>query len=503
MEMQSQAYCGNTYALDDVVPSAGSHSRIRRSSPVYHLFFTRLSHCDRGEIPRHRPSPSRRLMMASFASSVLQRFKWIFSARSSMAAVAHTFAARGLVTLINVINGVLVARALAPAGRGEQTALILWPEVLCGLCTLGIPAALRYSIRRSVKDTAPLFTVALVYGVALGCVATAIGVAFIPLWLHGYSEGTVRFAQMLMIFAPAIMVGVVYQAFLEARADFRTSNFILYAGPCLTLMILIALLISRQATPRLTSLAYLLPTVVLTAFRAHSFRRFIVLRFAFLRFSKRLLSYGIPAFGIDVLRTLSTQVDQALVIRLLTASELGLYTVALSASRLLSIVQASLSTVLLPRASGLALEEALPLIGRAARLTFAITGCCAVLAAITFPFLIPRLYGAAFLPAVPIAQVLTAEVTIADLTYILAQAFLTSGRPGIVSILQGVGLAAALPLMLMLIPRFGLLGAALSLLASTILRLVFVMICYPLVLARKAPNLILCRRDILFLVSKF
>ena len=62
---------------------------------------------------------------------------------------------------------------------------------------------------------------------------------------------------------------------------------------------------------------------------------------------------------------------------------------------------------------------------------------------------------------------------------VLAQAFLSTGRPAVVALLQGVGLAAIVPLMLFAVPRYGLVGAALALLASTALRLIFVLGCFP------------------------
>ena len=46
--------------------------------------------------------------------------------------------------LIALVGGIIAARALGVAGRGELAAVILWPAVLCSLVELGLPTASTY-----------------------------------------------------------------------------------------------------------------------------------------------------------------------------------------------------------------------------------------------------------------------------------------------------------------------------------------------------------------------
>ncbi len=64
-----------------------------------------------------------------------------------------------------------------------------------------------------------------------------------------------------------------------------------------------------------------------------------------------------------------------------------------------------------------------------------------------------------------------------------------SGSTGLVTTLQAVGLAISIPGMLWLIPRWGILGAAVALLISTISRFALIYISFPLVLKTAAPDL--------------
>ena len=63
-------------------------------------------------------------------------------------AIAQTIVNKAAMMLINAGTGIITARALQPDGRGELTALILWPVFLSYLMTLGIPSSLIYALRR-------------------------------------------------------------------------------------------------------------------------------------------------------------------------------------------------------------------------------------------------------------------------------------------------------------------------------------------------------------------
>jgi O-antigen/teichoic acid export membrane protein len=75
------------------------------------------------------------------------------------------------------------------------------------------------------------------------------------------------------------------------------------------------------------------------------------------------------------------------------------------------------------------------------------------------------------------------------------------GRPGVVTALQIAGLLLAVPLMLFLVPRFGILGAGLALLISTTVRLVFVLLSFPFFLKMRVPQFLPKWGDVAFIVE--
>jgi len=200
--------------------------------------------------------------------------------------------------------------------------------------------------------------------------------------------------------------------------------------------------------------------------------------------------------GIDLLKTVGLQIDQFLVVSFLSPAAMGLYAAALSLSRMLLLLQSSVVRVLIPRVSARPAAEVVAATSHAARVTFAAGTIPCVLLAFFSPFVLHLAYGNKFIEAGAITRVLAFEALFAGLSSTLSQAFLALGRPGTASLLQGAGLALSVPLMIVLIPHLGLLGAAIALLISTLFRYALVLLSFPWLLHQAAPGIFLTQEDI-------
>jgi O-antigen/teichoic acid export membrane protein len=211
---------------------------------------------------------------------------------------------------------------------------------------------------------------------------------------------------------------------------------------------------------------------------------------------KRILGYGIRSYGIDVLGTLALYVDQVLVIGLLSPGAMGSYVVVLSLSRMLNLFQNSVVMVLFPKAAGRPREDVVAMTGECVRISGLVTAFCGVFVCLAGPTLLRILYGSEYVAAKGALRILVVEVVLSGATFVLAQAFMALDRPGVVTILQAIGLSLSIPMMLLLIPRYGIYGAAVSLLTSTVARLLFVYCAYWIFLKIKPPSLLPSSRDI-------
>ncbi len=412
-------------------------------------------------------------------------------------AVVQSIASKSTILALQAGTGILTARMLGPAGRGELAAMILWPLFFASVTTLGVPSSLIYHLRHRSNESEGLVTNGFVMAMLMGTVAAAAAALVLPWWLRQYSPGVIHSAQWFLITVPLCSVTLAGRAVLEAEHDFSASNAIQILTPLATLAVLLALLAGHWLNPYTAAAAYIaasLPAfwLMLSRVRRKGFRaarpRFAVM--------KHLLQYGIRSYGIDVLGTLALQVDQVLVVSLLSAGAMGSYVVVLSISRMLNVFQNSVVMVLFPKAAGHNATKVIAMTGESARISGLATVVCGTAVCIAGPTLLRVVYGPEYVAAAAALRILVLEAVLSGITFVLAQAFMALNRPGVVTILQGIGLALSVPMMLWLIPRYGIYGAAVSLLASTSVRLIFVCAGFRLFLKTSRPRLLPAWRDI-------
>lgn len=430
----------------------------------------------------------------SFISAGIPR---VLKGSSGSAAAIQTVLAKSFIIVINIVTGIITARSLGPEGRGEQAVMILWPGFLAGILTLGLPSSLIYNLKRYPAEKSELFSAALLLGAALGVVASLVGIVLMPWWLAQYSTEVVRSAQFFMFNAPLVLLLSVCPAALEACGEFAISNQVRCLIPLITLIALCVLALAGAVTPFTAALAYVLNGVPIFFWMLArlwpSFRpRLFGLRSSY----KRLIHYGLRSCGIDLLGTLALQVDQVLVVSLLTPASMGIYVVALSLSRMLNVFQWSIITVLFPRAAARPAEEVVAMTGQAARVSTAFTLLVGIIVILFGPLLLRLLYGDEYAGAATILRILVVEAVLSGTTLVLAQTFMALGRPGVITLSQSLGLGLSIALMLVLVPPYGLAGVGIALLSSATIRLFFMLLSYPLFLKVRPPALLTTLEDL-------
>jgi O-antigen/teichoic acid export membrane protein len=338
--------------------------------------------------------------------------------------------------------------------------------------------------------------------VALAFVAAAVGTWLLPHWLGEYQPDVVYFARIFLLAVPFWAVQITGQAALEALELFSLSNIVQTMIPVVTLLGLLTCYAMDKMTPVVAAACYagaIFPTAVtiLIFLWRHREGRARVTVAAW----RTLIGYGLRSAPLDLLDTLSLYIDQVLVIGLLTAEAMGSYAVVLSLSRALLVFQSAVVMVLFPKAAGKSTSDILQMVGRCARVSVLITGAAAIAAGLLGPVMIRIFYGQSYLAAVPALRVLVTEVVVQGMVVLLSRGLMAAGRPGIVSILQATGLAVAVPLMFVFIPKYGVAGAAMALLCSTLTRLALLTVAVPMVLKTGLPRLLPGLADVRFVVG--
>jgi antigen flippase len=416
-------------------------------------------------------------------------------------AVSQTLLVRLFTIGLNVATGVVTARYLGPTGRSELAAVLLGTALLPSLVSFGLGIATQYRILSEPERELQVVSAATSLAILLGLLALAIGYFILPYMIAKYSVSVLFAARFAMLVAPLAMLNFSLCSVLRARHQFKEANVSDLAMPMSTLVALLMLMMAHALTPMTSAAAYLVPFIWVVPWLWAKVKP--RLRVRELRQSAlSLLDYGARSCVSEILGSLATQVDQVLVIGMLSPFSMGLYTVALSAARPGDFFSGPIIMVLFPRACALDSASAVALTARATRITTALLFISAIALIATMPILLPLFYGAAFVSAVPVAQLVVVSVALNGIVAVMAQAFMANGRPGVFGAIQMLGLATIVPTMLILIPRFGLIGAAWALIISTLIRLLFTVAGCRIVLKAVTPWLLLSTDDLSYILER-
>jgi len=178
--------------------------------------------------------------------------------------------------------------------------------------------------------------------------------------------------------------------------------------------------------------------------------------------TKRIAAYGARGQLGNMLWLTNLRFDFVLLGALAGPAALGIYAVASKFAELMRLAPTAINYVLYPRFANLGSERATlegrRLLPQATALTLLMTPLVAIIA-----FVGPALlYGSAFRGAVAPAVIIILGLSIEGAAAVSSAYLLGVGRPGLNSIGMGVGATITVTLDLILIPKYGALGGAIT-----------------------------------------
>ena len=416
---------------------------------------------------------------------------------SSFALMARVVMTRSLSLGVTVFTGLLTAAVLGPAGRGEQAALIVAPQFLAGLASLGLHASLIYNMRRDPEHEREYFGANLIMTFLSASIVAGIGWVLEPYWLRSYGSDTIMLARTFLCATPILATSWSLRAAAEVRGWFDFSNrlvFLQNIGILATLLVIIHL---GWLTPGRSAAIYIVsnvPVFVCLGFRTHRrIRPILTLRTPF---PGRLLHYGLRFYGVDLLGTLSGYLDQIVIVALLPPSAVGIYVVARSVARILGVVSEAVASVLFPRIIAKPAVIIVEMVAKALRVTNIISVAPALVLGVAAPFLVKLVYGQQFADVVAPMRILIASTLLVSSARLLYQAYAGSGRPEAITAFEAIGTAVSFVAMLGFVPLFGLIGAACAILLASMVRLACALAGLRIVLGVPVPRLVFAWSDV-------
>lgn len=369
------------------------------------------------------------------------------------------------IIFLGLVNSVLLSRWLGPVGRGEVAAAMLWPTLLIYLSSMGLIGATLYFAALPESKPQHIFSNAALLGVAQGLLAFAVGFVAMPLFLSSQNSVVVSAARAYLLVIPLGLITQYAVSILQARMRISAFNWLRMISPVGYLIGTAVLMLSGHLVVLYIILLHLcLNAVALICSLITLSRTGVKLSLKFeSRLAKQLLKYGLKVHVGNVSGLANVNLDQVLMAAMLPPASLGLYIVAVSAAGVSQIFAQAVQMVSTPSITQreTASERALALQSIFRRywlFSLLITPALAAL----LPFAIPLVFGVGFNESV-----LPAEILLAGALFLGAQGVLSGGaqalgNPWLGSKSQLWGLIITVALLYFLLPRFGIIGAAIA-----------------------------------------
>lgn len=374
--------------------------------------------------------------------------------RRSTSAIVGGFAGiNAFVLMVGVITGPLQARGLGPVGRGELAGITVVMQELSIFATFGLVA---YATREVARGTPP----GEVLG-SIGILLVGVGLLLMPLGfplsgLLGRGRPIVsHFILAAFLLLPLSLLGVLLSCLLAGLERWWLLAVTRLIPIVLPASVIIGLYLSNSMSVGwIAAVTYAAGMLAVTP-SFFALRKWGPLRLR-VRHFRQGIPFGLKSWGGYLASLTNARLDQLLMVGLASSLQLGLYAVAVTAASLPGVFIGAVGAPLLTRLS--AGER--HLLGPAFRTCVATVALGVGLITAASFVAIPLLFGQAFRSAIPMAVILLFAAIPGAGVAVLSPAFIADGAPSYPAIGEFVAVAITVPGLLLTLPLWGGVGAA-------------------------------------------
>jgi enterobacterial common antigen flippase len=376
-------------------------------------------------------------------------------------AVASTFFTNLSLQGCGLVTGILAARLLLPAGRGELAAVILWPAILDSVGIMGIDWVLGLKVAATPEKEPDLARCGVWLGLVLGGFTVLTGYFLIPFLLPDDKSHLIGLARVYLLFIPFSYIATNLLALESGRMRWHYYNYMRLTFVLPYALIILGFWAARYRHVEGFVVALLLSSIITALIRIILRRREIGLGRVQSGEAKRIMLAGLPSCLATISYLVGQQLDRTITVSFLSVEIVGYYAAALTFASIHLSLGSALGIVSFAALANEPDEGRqgafLAQMFRQSTLLYAVAGSGVALLA---PFLVVPLFGPGFGPAVQPTVILALATSLTSLGNILNEGLRGRGinYPGIAGHLVGGGLLAILAWWL--IPPFGIMGIA-------------------------------------------
>lgn len=381
-------------------------------------------------------------------------------------ALTLTTASSLLIPVVGVLSAPLLAQALGTAGRGELAAALAPAVLATSVATMGLPESLTFNIAKRPEIAKRALLVCSVLVVVGGAGISVAVMAAAGIFAAGSSE-LERLVKVAAVFiVPGLMVGLLRgtAAGHQMWAAISTERAINAFGKLLAFAVLVIV-------DQLTVYSAILISSILPVVAGACYWRIFTIKDSpnlgsesVLTIARRYSTYGVQIWLGSVAAMLLARIGQVLMVPLSDINELGIYVVAVTISDVPLILALAIKDTMFGISSRSNSAHQLAIACRGA---IALAGAISCVIGASIYLWIGLVFGEGFIAAVIPTIVLLLSAVVSVPGFIAASALGAWGRPLLRSGGYPIALIVFVGAFVVLTPRYGAVGAAVSSLISS------------------------------------
>lgn len=372
---------------------------------------------------------------------------------------AHTFVFNALTLVTNLASGIIIARAIGAAGRGEITAVTTIEVVGVWLFGMGCIPAVSFHVARHPEDAGRLLSTWLMMIVPIGLVGVVVLELLCSVLLAAQHSHTLFLGRLfLLAMLPSLVYQVGYGVALGDHDFFfaNATTFLRFAAISLGYVALLAFggLHVGSALLLTASIELSLCLLVLgRVIRRHGLRK------PDMSLGRQTLWYGFRAHGTQVGGIVNGRIDLLILPAFLGAATVGLYSVATSVTWIVFTLANALAVIVLPAAARHEVHGTAIMV--AAMYTTLIVGLLlsAGLAILADPA-VRIVYGSSFVGSADAIRLLLPGTIAYAVAAVIGAGLYALDRPGLSAISQLPGIVITVVGLLLFLKHGGIIAAS-------------------------------------------
>lgn len=374
--------------------------------------------------------------------------------------VFYTFSTTIVNTAIGFVSSIIVAKLLGPEQQGIIKVILLLPAMLYTFMNFGIESAIMYfgSKEKNFKTAGKLSNrFALYFLLAAGFVGLTV-IAVGSQFTDYYKDVPFAYLAAILLLAPLTFYQGTQTSLLRAENNFVRYNLVNTVKQVVYVVVVLFVFLYRSVwVVIIANYMMQITGILLSKIGVHHKNNGIDRPYL-----KDLVKYGFKTYVSNVINFFNYRFDQVLLTPTVTKAQLGIYSVAQTLSEMIWMIPNSVSTVLLPRIAAMHEDEKRAVALRVCRYVGTIMFFVVIFGYLATGFLLPLLYSQQYVDSIVPFRILLIGTFFMTYCKILGNTIAAYGKPEKNIAANIAGSLSNVLLNIILIPKYGIIGAAIS-----------------------------------------